>query len=61
MSERLASSAELWRLNVAGLLAVVGEEKEPIDSDTASELISALLITRANLAAGRSLSLEGSA
>ena len=50
---RSASGPELWRLNPAGLLAVVGEPKDPIDHETASQLIDALLRDRADQAAGR--------
>lgn len=41
-SVRLASNRQLWRLNQLGRLAIV-DENEPIDAQTAKELISAEL------------------
>jgi hypothetical protein len=41
-SVRLASNRQLWRLNQLGRLAVV-DENEPIDAQTAKELLTAEL------------------
>lgn len=50
---KLASAAQLWRINQAGRLQITDEPIEPITSEDAWELVSVLAADRAAAANGK--------